>query len=131
MSKNPQLYDENETIKRPQRITKAHKAFISEFLADGQETFKEVMDEVRLGNPRRWAELYIEMTKLVMPKESNVNVNIGINKDFRDLHLLATTKVLEKKQDGQLVEKLSRMGPIEDVDYEEIPKEFNYAENND
>lgn len=131
MSQSPNAsftYKENETYHKARRISKCHKAFISEYLSKNQKTFEEVMEEVRLGNPRRWAELYVEMTKMVIPKEANVNVNVGINKDFRDLHLLATTMVLEQKKDGELVEQLKKLNPVEDVDYEMMPKELDYAE---
>lgn len=115
------MLDENENIVKPQKITKSHKAFISDYLQKNQAEFEESMEELRLGNPRRWLELFVDMTKLVVPKQSNVNVNVGINKDFRDLHLLATTKVDgTKKVDGEDVKKLTRMEPVEDVDYEEL-----------
>ena len=123
------LYFDSKIIK-PDKSAKAHRAFIADFLMNHQDEFLAVMDEIRFGNPRRYAELYVEMTKMVLPKESNVNVNVGINRDFRDLHLLATTKMVEDKQDGELVEKMVRMGPIEDVDYEVMPKDnLNYTEN--
>lgn len=124
------MLDENERIVKPKRITKSQKEFLSDFLQRKQDDFEESMEELRLGNPRRWVECYIEMTKIVTPKQSNVNVNVGINKDFRDLHLLATTRVTQKKVDGEIVEKLEKMGPIEDVDYEDIPKGQSYADDN-
>ena len=125
------LYYDNLTVVKPSsKLTKEHRAFIAEFLKNNQDKFLEVMEELRYGNPRRYAELYVEMTKMVILKESNVNVNVGINRDFRDLHLLATTKMVEQKQDGEIVEKMVRMGPIEDVDYEVLEKDYNYAEDN-
>lgn len=120
----------DSAVRKPDKMSKAHRAFIADFLMEHQDEFLAVMDEIRFGNPRRYAELYVEMTKMVLPKESNVNVNVGINRDFRDLHVLATTRMVEHKQDGELVEKMVRMGPIEDVDYEVMPKDnLNYTEN--
>lgn len=117
-----------QTFLKPKKITKAQKEFLQGFLADKQEDFQEVMEELKLANPRRWAELYVDMTKMVVPKQSNVNVNVGINRDFRELHMLATTKVGQKTLDGETVQHLERFEPIEDVDYEELPKEESYAE---
>lgn len=130
------MLNEEDTIVRegvpnflkPKKVTKAQKAFLQSFLADKQQDFEEVMEELKLMSPRRWAELYVDMTKLVIPKQQNVNVNVGINRDFRELHMLATTRVGQKSVDGGSVRKLERLEAIEDVDYEEIPKEESYAD---
>lgn len=105
---------------RVKKVRKEQKAYITDYLADNQAAFVESMEELRLMNPRRWTELYVEMSKMVLPKESKVNVNIGINKDFRELHMLATTQIGQKMIDGRMENVAERMEPIEDVDYEEI-----------
>lgn len=107
------MLDENEKVIVNRPLTKKQaKEFISNYLTDHQGDFEETMEELRYGNPKRWAELYVEMTKMVVPKQTDVNVNVGIHKDFRELHALATTKT-----DSGRLEKLE---PIEDVDFEEI-----------
>lgn len=107
----------NEKVVRPSKVKKATREFINNYLTSTQEIFEETMEEVRLCDPKLWAKLYVDMSKLVIPKQTNVNVNVGINKDYRELHMLATTKVGENH-------RLEKMTPIEDVDYEEITDEY-------
>lgn len=91
---------------------KAQKDFIRDILATNQEKFEELFAELAEHDPKRWLELYVELTKHTIPKQTSVNVNVGINKDYRDLQMLASTKVGD---DG-----IKRIESIQDADYEEI-----------
>lgn len=71
---------------------RAQKEFIRDLLAKNQEKFEELFDEMAEHDPKAWLMLYQDMQKHIVPKQSQVNVAVGINKDFRDLQALAITK---------------------------------------
>lgn len=114
------MIEEFETVKdRKQKMLpqsrKAQKEFIRDLLASNQEQFEKLFAELAEHDPKRWLELYVDLTKHTVPKQTSVNVNVGINKDYRDLQMLASTKL-----DGGRAIGLHRMEQIEDADYEEI-----------
>lgn len=94
---------------------KAQKDFIRDMLASNQEMFEKLFAELAEHDPKRWLELYVDLTKHTIPKQTSVNVNVGINKDYRDLQMLAQTKLDEQKNLG-----MERVERIEDADFEEL-----------
>lgn len=97
---------------------KAQKEFIRDLLSKNQEKFEELFEELAEHDPKAWLLLYHDMQKHVVPKQSQVNVSVGINKDFQELVALSTTKTDDPLAIGaQTVQK------IEDADYEEL-KEY-------
>lgn len=98
---------------------KAQKEFIRDLLARNQEKFEELFEELADHDPKAWLLLYQDMQKHIVPKQQQVNVAVGINKDFQELVALSTTKTDEELAIGaQPVER------IEDADYEEL-KEYD------
>lgn len=97
---------------------KAQKEFIRDLLSKNQEKFEELFEELADHDPKAWLLLYHDMQKHVVPKQSQVNVSVGINKDFQELVALSTTKT-----DDPLAIGAEPVPKIEDADYEEL-KEY-------
>lgn len=97
---------------------KAQKEFIRDLLSKNQDKFEELFEELAEHDPKAWLLLYHDMQKHVVPKQSQVNVSMGINKDFQELVALSTTKT-----DDPLAIGAEPVPKIEDADYEEL-KEY-------
>lgn len=97
---------------------KAQKEFIRDLLSKNQDKFEELFEELAEHDPKAWLLLYHDMQKHVVPKQSQVNVSVGINKDFQELVALSTTKT-----DDPLTIGAESVPKIEDADYEEL-KEY-------
>ena len=97
---------------------KAQKEFIRDLLSKNQEKFEELFEELANHDPKAWLLLYHDMQKHVVPKQSQVDVSVGINKDFQELVALSTTKT-----DDPLAIGVEPVPKIEDADYEEL-KEY-------
>lgn len=91
------MLDENGKVVHKKIDKVPQKEFIKNFLQADQDKFKAAMDDIFEHDPRVYAKLYVEMTKLVVPKSPNVNINVGINKDFKELSLMASSIVEPKK----------------------------------
>lgn len=97
---------------------RAQKEFIRDLLSRNQDKFEELFEELAEHDPKAWLLLYHDMQKHVVPKQSQVNVSVGINKDFQELVALSTTKT-----DDPLAIGAEPVPKIEDADYEEL-KEY-------
>ena len=97
---------------------KTQKEFIRDLLSKNQDKFEELFEELAEHDPKAWLLLYHDMQKHVVPKQSQVNVSVGINKDFQELVALSTTKT-----DDPLAIGAEPVPKIEDADYEEL-KEY-------
>lgn len=97
---------------------KAQKEFIRDLLSTNQEKFEELFSELAEHDPKAWLLLYHDMQKHVVPKQSQLNVSVGINKDFQELQALSTTKT-----DDPLAISATPVPRIEDADFEEL-KEY-------
>lgn len=97
---------------------KAQKEFIRDLLSKNQEKFEELFEELAEHDPKAWLILYQDMQKHIVPKQSQVNVNVGINKDFRALEALSVTKT-----DAPGALGFHEVPKIEDADFEEL-KEY-------
>ena len=97
---------------------KAQKEFIRDLLSKNQEKFEELFEELADHDPKAWLLLYHDMQKHVVPKQSQVDVSVGINKDSQELVALSTTKT-----DDPLAIGAEPVPKIEDADYEEL-KEY-------
>lgn len=97
---------------------KAQKEFIRDLLSTNQEKFEELFSELAEHDPKAWLLLYHDMQKHVVPKQSQINVSVGINKDFQELQALSTTKT-----DDPLAIGANPVPRIEDADFEEL-KEY-------
>ena len=94
---------------------RAQKEFIRDLLASNQEKFEELFEELAEHDPKAWLMLYHDMQKHIVPKQSQLNVSVGINKDYQDLEALALTKT-----DDPLALGLNDVPKIQDADYVEI-----------
>lgn len=97
---------------------KAQKEFIRDLLSTNQEKFEELFSELAEHDPKAWLLLYHDMQKHVIPKQSQLNVSVSINKDFQELQALSTTKT-----DDPLAIGANPVPRIEDADFEEL-KEY-------
>lgn len=97
---------------------KAQKEFIRDLLSTNQEKFEELFSELAEHDPKAWLLLYHDMQKHVVPKQSQLNISVGINKDFQELQALSTTKT-----DDPLAIGANPVPRIEDADFEEL-KEY-------
>ena len=97
---------------------KAQKEFIRDLLSTNQEKFEELFSELAEHDPKAWLLLYHDMQKHVVPKQSQLNVSVGTNKDFQELQALSTTKT-----DDPLAIGANPVPRIEDADFEEL-KEY-------
>ena len=97
---------------------KAQKEFIRDLLSTNQEKFEELFSELAEHDPKAWLLLYHDMQKHVVPKQSQLTVSVGINKDFQELQALSTTKT-----DDPLAIGANPVPRIEDADFEEL-KEY-------
>jgi hypothetical protein len=80
----------DESVIRPSlaknpKLTKGQKEFLRDFVNAEQETFERIMKELETYAPTKWVDVYMKMNQMVIPKESNINVNVGLNRDFQEL----------------------------------------------
>lgn len=99
---------------------RAQKEFVRELLSKNQRKFEEVFDELAERDPKRWVELYIDLTKHVIPKQTDVSVSVGISKDFDELKMLGSTFDNATLVDGRPASLLTTAEAINDADFEEM-----------
>ena len=97
----------------PTAQRKAQKQFVLDCLSDNQQKFLDVLEEIREKDPRCYAKLYVDFCRLVIPKESKMDVNIGITADFQELQALSRSGISSNAPLPKFVEKFD--------DAEEIP----------
>lgn len=93
----------------------AQKEFLRDFLARHQEKFEEAMNQLFEYDPKTYATIYKDLTKHMIPKQSEVSVTHGLDEDFKELVALSQTKVGET----DLLE-VKQNEPIRDTDWEEL-----------
>lgn len=102
----------------PRKGAKAQKQFMLDWLNENQQVFTELMDEAREQDPRLFITTYTTIMKHVVPQDKNVNVNVGINKDFLELQAMGRTNV-------ELPDKSGATDLPHFTQYEEIVAEEN------
>ena len=110
------MKEKREKAKRVLPVKKsAQKEFLRDYLARNQEKFEECMDQLAEYDPKTYATIYKDLMKHMIPKQSEVSVTHGLDKDFKQLAALGMTKVNDNNQiDVSTVEN------IHDVDFEEL-----------
>lgn len=112
------------TLARKPKLTKGQKEFLKDFVTAKQEEFERVMKDLQEYAPTKWADLYLKVTQMVVPKESNLNVNIGLNRDFQELVNLGRTssKRLTSENMGEL-EVIETIDPVNEEHHfrEQLP----------
>ena len=94
--------------------TSAQKEYIRDFLARNQEKFEECMDQLAEYDPKTYVTIYKDLTKHMIPKQSEVSVTHGLDEDFKQLAALAHTKTDNNALD------VTQVPQITDADFEEI-----------
>ena len=119
-------YDEFKSVREFQKEKKekaktilpasksAQKEYIRDFLARNQEKFEECMDQLAEYDPKTYVTIYKDLTKHMIPKQSEVSVTHGLDEDFKQLEALAQTKTDNNALD------VTQVPQITDADFEEI-----------
>lgn len=119
-------YDEFKSVREFQKEKKekvktilparksAQKEYIRDFLARNQEKFEECMDQLAEYDPKTYVTIYKDLTKHMIPKQSEVSVTHGLDEDFKQLAALAQTKTDNNALD------VTQVPQIMDADFEEI-----------
>ena len=92
----------------------AQKEYIRDFLARNQEKFEECMNQLAECDPKTYVTIYKDLTKHMIPKQSEVSVTHGLDEDFKQLAALAQTKTDNNALD------VTQVPQIMDADFEEI-----------
>lgn len=109
------MHDKREKAKKILPVSKsAQKEFIRDFLARNQEKFEKCMDQLAEYDPKIYATIYKDLTKHMIPKQSEVSVTHGLDEDFKQLAALGRTKTDDNALD------VTQMPQIMDADFEEI-----------
>lgn len=109
------MQEKREKAKKILPVSKsAQKEFIRDFLARNQEKFEECMDQLAEYDPKTYATIYKDLTKHMIPKQSEMSVTHGLDEDFKQLVALGRTKTDDNALD------VTQMPQIMDADFEEI-----------
>ena len=110
------MKEKREKAKRVLPVNKiAQKKPTRDYLARNQEKFEECMDQLAEYDPKTYATIYKDLTKHMIPKQSEVSVTHGLDEDFKQLAAMGMTKVSsDKALDMENVPK------IQDADFEEL-----------
>ena len=92
----------------------AQKEYIRDWLARSQEQFEDCMNQLAEYDPKTYVTIYKDLTKHMIPKQSEVSVTHGLDEDFKQLAALAQTKTDDKALD------VTQVPQIQDADFEEI-----------
>lgn len=92
----------------------AQKEYIRDFLARNQEKFEECMNQLAEYDPKIFVTIYKDLSKHMIPKQSEVSVTHGLDQDFKELAALSVTKI-----EGRDVVGISSVPEIQDTDFEE------------
>ena len=92
----------------------AQKEYIRDFLARNQEKFEECMDQLAEYDPKTYVTIYKDLTKHMIPKQSEVSVTHGLDEDFKQLAALAQTKTDNNALD------VTQVPQITDANVEEL-----------
>ena len=93
----------------------AQEEYIRDFLARNQEKFEECMNQLAEYDPKTFVTIYKDLSKHMIPKQSEVSVTHGLDQDFKELAALSVTKI-----EGRDVVGISSVPEIQDTDFEEL-----------
>ena len=96
----------------------AQKNLIRDYLARNQEKFEECMDQLAEYDPKTYATIYKDLTKHMIPKQSEVSVTHGVDEDFKQLMALGVTTVEDNEEANAL--NIKNAPKIMDADFEEL-----------
>ena len=109
------MHDKREKAKKILPVSKsAQKEYIRDFLARNQEKFEECMNQLAEYDPKTYVTIYAQLTKHMIPKQSEMSVTHGLDEDFKQLAAMGRTKTDSNALD------VTTMPQIMDADFEEI-----------
>lgn len=109
------VQEKREKAKKILPVSKsAQKEFIRDFLARHQDKFEDCMNQLAEYDPKTYVTIYANLTKHMIPKQSEVSVTHGLDEDFKQLAALAQTKTDDNALD------VTQVPQIQDADFEEI-----------
>lgn len=92
------LQEKREKAKQALPVRKsAQKEFLRDFLSRHQDKFEDCMNQLAEYDPKTYVNIYKDLMKHIIPKQSEVSVTHGLDKDFQDLVALGMTKVDDAK----------------------------------
>lgn len=108
-------HDKREKAKKILPVNKsAQKEYIRDFLARNQEKFEECMNQLAEYDPKTYVTIYAQLTKHMIPKQSEMSVTHGLDEDFKQLAAMGRIKTDNNALD------VTTMPQIMDADFEEI-----------
>lgn len=123
-------YDEFKSVREFQKEKKekaktilpakksAQKEYIRDFLARNQEKFEECMNQLAEYDPKTYVSIYAQLTKHMIPKQSEMSVTHGLDDDFKQLMALGMTTV--EDEDEVNVLDIRKAPEIQDAEFEEL-----------
>lgn len=112
-------HDKREKAKKILPVSKsAQKEYIRDFLARNQEKFEDCMNQLAEYDPKTYVTIYAQLTKHMIPKQSEMSVTHGLDDDFKQLMALGMTTV--EDEDEVNVLDIRKAPEIQDAEFEEL-----------
>lgn len=113
------MQEKREKAKKILPVSKsAQKEYIRDFLARNQEKFEECMNKLAEYDPKTYVTIYAQLTKHMIPKQSEMSVTHGLDDDFKQLMALGMTTV--EDEDEVNVLDIRKAPEIQDAEFEEL-----------
>ena len=113
------MQEKREKAKKVLPVSKsAQKEYIRDFLARNQEKFEECMNQLAEYDPKTYVTIYAQLTKHMIPKQSEMSVTHGLDDDFKQLMALGMTTV--EDEDEVNVLDIRKAPEIQDAEFEEL-----------
>lgn len=113
------MQEKREKAKKILPVSKsAQKEYIRDFLARNQEKFEECMNQLAEFDPKTYVTIYAQLTKHMIPKQSEMSVTHGLDDDFKQLMALGMTTV--EDEDEVNVLDIRKAPEIQDAEFEEL-----------
>nr|DAI72619.1 MAG TPA: hypothetical protein [Caudoviricetes sp.] len=113
------MQEKREKAKKILPVSKsAQKEYIRDFLARNQEKFEECMNQLAEYDPKTYVTIYAQLTKHMIPKQSEMSVTHGLDDDFKQLMALGMTTV--EDEDEVNVLDIKKAPEIQDAEFEEL-----------
>lgn len=113
------MQEKREKAKKILPVSKsAQKEYIRDFLARNQEKFEECMNQLAEYDPKTYVTIYAQLTKHMIPKQSEMSVTHGLDDDFKQLMALGMTTVEDEDEVNAL--DIRKAPEIQDAEFEEL-----------
>lgn len=74
----------------------APRARLEEIFSENVSALRQGLESLRYSDPKFFVRCMLDIAKLVIPKESNVNINHGLDSDMRELIALGNSSGMKK-----------------------------------